>query len=106
MYFPNNAFYGDPAYSVRDLVKPLDTNHSIFGYLAPVDATERHPGYRGYLHTNDDVVLNPRQQAMYNKDGTWKDVPRVPEDIHDLTHAPPDPWALWGFVCLTSVGIV
>ncbi|KAG0336494.1 hypothetical protein BG000_006520 [Podila horticola] len=78
MYFPNNDFYGDPAYPVRDLVKPLDANYSIFGYLALVDATERHPGYRGYLHTNDDVVLNPRQQAMYNKDGIWKDVPARP----------------------------
>ncbi|KFH71430.1 hypothetical protein MVEG_01729 [Podila verticillata NRRL 6337] len=98
LYFPNIVFYGDPTYTVperfRDMVKPLETNYSSFGYLT-LDAMEQHPGYRGYLHTNDDVVLNPRQLATYDKNKTWKDVPRVPEDLHDLSQPGPDPWTMW-----------
>ncbi|KAI9236917.1 MAG: hypothetical protein BYD32DRAFT_417564 [Podila humilis] len=77
------------------MVKPLETNYSIFGYLTLVDAMEQHPGYRGYLHTNDDVVLNPRQLATYDKNKIWKDVSRDPEDLHDLSQPGPDPWTMW-----------
>ncbi|KAF8951652.1 hypothetical protein BGZ52_010451 [Haplosporangium bisporale] len=99
LYFPSIVFYGDPTYPVperfRDMVKPLETNYSIFGYLTLVDAMEQHPGYRGYLHTNDDVVLNPRQLATYDKNKIWKDVSRDPEDLHDLSQPGPDPWTMW-----------
>ncbi|KAI9240717.1 MAG: hypothetical protein BYD32DRAFT_458527 [Podila humilis] len=74
-YFPNIVFYGP---SVSDeysrLVKVQDTFHGHYAYMALADAIEKNLGYVGYLHTNDDVILNPRQLAKFDKSRTQKDV--------------------------------
>lgn len=68
-----SVFYGP---SVSDeysrLVKVQDTFHGQYAYRALSDAIEKSPGYVGYLHTNDDVILNTRQLTKFDKSRLWK----------------------------------
>ncbi|KFH71705.1 hypothetical protein MVEG_02000 [Podila verticillata NRRL 6337] len=63
--------------------------------MSLVDAMETHPGYKGYLHTNDDVILNVHQLPNYDTDKIWKAIPRQILDIHDRTKDCPDDWWIW-----------
>lgn len=100
-YFPNIVFYGynEPPVPAEfeGIVKGLDTQWGELGYMSLVDAMETHPGYKGYLHTNDDVILNVHQLANYDKDKVWKSIPRQILDIHDRTKDWPDDWWIWGW---------
>lgn len=58
---------------------------------------ETHPGYKGYLHTNDDVILNVHQLATFDQDKVWKSIPRIPLDVHPRWGQWPDRWSLWSW---------
>ncbi|KFH71703.1 hypothetical protein MVEG_01998 [Podila verticillata NRRL 6337] len=97
-YFPNIVFYGP---NVNDefagVVNRVYALNGQLSYISLVTAMEQYPGYRGYLHTNDDVILNPRQLSQYSKDKVWKSVPRIPVDVHDRSGMAPDDWGLWNW---------
>lgn len=91
-YFPNVVFYSS---MVPYEFTPMDTKSGQQCYIVLADSMERYPGYAGYFHTNDDVVLNPRQLAKYDKNTAWKKVP-VASEIQDRSKPPPpDGWS-WG----------
>ncbi|KAF9375959.1 hypothetical protein CPC16_000440 [Podila verticillata] len=100
-FFPNIVFYGynDPPVppEYASTVKVMNTQWGEFGYMSLVDAMEQHQGYKGYLHTNDDVILNVHQLANYDKDKVWKSIPRIPLDVRDRTKSWPDDWWVWGW---------
>ncbi|KAI9240719.1 MAG: hypothetical protein BYD32DRAFT_458529 [Podila humilis] len=100
-YFPNIVFYGDSQFPVperfQNVVKTLNSNHGVFAYLCLIDAMETHPGYKGYLHTNDDVILNVHQLATFDQNKVWKSIPRIPLDVHPRLSQRPDRWSLWSW---------
>jgi len=97
-YFPNIVFYGpNVADEFLKFVNPVESLDGQLSYISLITAMEKHPGYKGYLHTNEDVVLNPRQLSQYSKDKVWKQVPRIPLDLHQLSELAPDDWWVWNW---------
>lgn len=75
-------------------VKVQDTFHGQYAYMALANAIEKNPGYVGYLHTNDDVILNPCQLAKFDKSRVWKKIPDREREMHDRAKDPPeDKWS-------------
>lgn len=49
----------------------LHTWHGCYSYMCTVAAIRKHPGARGYLHTNDDTIMNPCVLARYSLESFW-----------------------------------
>lgn len=87
-FFPNIVFVGEQPLGERKLPKgvsflKVSTNHGFFQQNSLFEAMDKFPEYEGYLHSNDDTLLNPWTLSLYDKNSFW-----IPREYNRLERKP------------------
>lgn len=94
--FPHIAVCG-PRESAHFQILTVDMGpKGYYSYECLGRAMRLHPGYRGYLFVNDDMVVNWWNFARLDKDKVWQGAKISYQTAHEVGRRPiPDDWMWW-----------
>lgn len=73
----------------------IEENQGRLGYMCVVTAMKMYPGFIGYIHTNDDVILNWWQLIKLDFTKLWFSTPLDTTKNYVFTQPVPTNWWWW-----------
>ena len=94
--FPSIMYCG-PTVSKKFKVVRVEIYKGYYGYECLGVAIRRHPGYKGYLYVNDDMIVNYWNLLDFDRDRIWlgkiKEFPT--NRSQEMFKPPTDSWHWW-----------
>ena len=70
--FPNLLFCGPPHNTAPSDILTVEVNQGYLGYECLGRAIRQHPGYKGHLYSNDDVILKFWNFPDFDREKIWE----------------------------------